>query len=242
MPCNRAADSTRVPKHVQDELFRTNEFFDPRDLVQVKYEMLRRAQVEGLPISQAAEGFGFSRPAYYHALEAFQAHGLPGLIRKRPGPKRAHKFPRKSLTTSNNSAPTPSFRWPRWWRRSARSFVSWSIPAASSELWNGDEKKGDEEFLRWRAAGFGEVDDTLRGTPPPDPGRTEGGGWGRALLLRRGLVAWMQAWPSDESTGQEATTPAEPSAAATTLPAGLCGEITRVLVNMILDQGKELAS
>lgn len=80
------------PEAVQDELFRTNEFFDPHDLVQVKYEMLRRAQVEGMPISQAAEGFGFSRPAYYHALVAFQAHGLPGLIRKRSGPKRAHKL------------------------------------------------------------------------------------------------------------------------------------------------------
>jgi transposase len=80
------------PQDVQDELFRTNEFFDPRDLVQVKYEMLRRAQVEGLPISQAAQAFGFSRPAYYHAQEAFQANGLPGLIRRRPGPKRAHKL------------------------------------------------------------------------------------------------------------------------------------------------------
>lgn len=80
------------PQDVQDELFRTNEFFDPRDLVQVKYEMLRRAQVEGLPIAQAAERFGFSRPAYYHALEALQTQGLPGLIRKRPGPKRAHKL------------------------------------------------------------------------------------------------------------------------------------------------------
>jgi transposase len=80
------------PQDVQDELFRTNEFFDPRDLVQVKYEMLRRAQVEGLPISRAAEGFGLSRPAYYHALEAFQANGLPGLIRRPPGPRRAHKL------------------------------------------------------------------------------------------------------------------------------------------------------
>jgi transposase len=80
------------PQNVQDELFRTNEFFDPRDLVQVKYEMLRRALVEGLPIAQAAERFGFSRPAYYHALEALQTHGLPGLIRKRPGPNRAHKL------------------------------------------------------------------------------------------------------------------------------------------------------
>jgi len=80
------------PQDVQDDLFRINEFFDPHDLVQVKYEMLRRAQVEGLAIAQAAERFGFSRPAYYHALEAFQARGLPGLIRKRPGPKRAHKL------------------------------------------------------------------------------------------------------------------------------------------------------
>jgi transposase len=80
------------PQAVQDELFHTNEFFDPRDLVQVKYEMLRRALVEGLPIAQAAERFGFSRPAYYHALQALQTHGLPGLIRKRPGPKRSHKL------------------------------------------------------------------------------------------------------------------------------------------------------
>jgi transposase len=80
------------PEAVQDETFRTNEFFDPRDIVQVKYEMLRRAQVDGLPVSQAAEKFGLSRPAYYHALETFQANGLPGLIRKRSGPKKAHKL------------------------------------------------------------------------------------------------------------------------------------------------------
>ncbi len=66
-----------------------------------------------------------------------------------------------------------------------------------------------------------------------------GSGWGRALLRRRGLMAWMQAWPSDKETGPEATGPAEPSTPATALPAGLCGEITRILVNMILDQTKE---
>jgi len=35
------------PEKVSDEAFATNEFFDPRDLVQVKYEMLRRVQVDG---------------------------------------------------------------------------------------------------------------------------------------------------------------------------------------------------
>ena len=34
---------------VNDELFRDSEFFDPRDLVQVKYEMLRRVQKRRAP-------------------------------------------------------------------------------------------------------------------------------------------------------------------------------------------------
>jgi hypothetical protein len=67
----------------------------------------------------------------------------------------------------------------------------------------------------------------------------EGRGWGRALLLRRGLVAWMQAWPSDESGVQAAPKSAEPAAPAPTLPADLGSAITQVLVNMILDQAKE---
>lgn len=80
------------PDDVQDELFRTNEFFDPRDLVQVKYEMLRRAQVDGMSVAQAAALFGFSRPVFYHAQDALEEAGLPGLIRKRPGPRHAHKL------------------------------------------------------------------------------------------------------------------------------------------------------
>jgi hypothetical protein len=35
------------PEQVTDELFLTHEFFDPRNLVQVKYETLRRVQGEG---------------------------------------------------------------------------------------------------------------------------------------------------------------------------------------------------
>ena len=46
------------PENVRDERFQANDFFDPNDLVQVKYEMLRRVQVDGLPIAQAADRFG----------------------------------------------------------------------------------------------------------------------------------------------------------------------------------------
>lgn len=77
---------------VRDEGFLSHEFFDPRDLVQVKYEMLRRVRIDGESISQAARDFGFSRTAFYQARSLLEQQGLPGLIPKRPGPKGAHKL------------------------------------------------------------------------------------------------------------------------------------------------------
>src|SRR5215469_7428127 len=69
------------PEQVTDQLFLTNEFFDPRDLVQVKYEMLRRVQSDGQPVSRAAAALGFSRPSFYQAQATFQQGGLPALQR-----------------------------------------------------------------------------------------------------------------------------------------------------------------
>ena len=80
------------PQTVTDELFGNGEFFDARDLVQVKYEMLRRVQKEGHSISAAAAGFGFSRPSFYQAQAAFQQAGLAGLVPRKRGPKAAHKL------------------------------------------------------------------------------------------------------------------------------------------------------
>jgi transposase len=80
------------PQDVTDALFRTHEFFDPRDLVQVKYEMLRRVHIEGHSVVAAAAAFGFSRTAFYQAQAAYRRHGMPGLIPRRPGPRHAHKL------------------------------------------------------------------------------------------------------------------------------------------------------
>jgi transposase len=80
------------PEGVIDALFQDSDFFDRRDLVQVKYEMLRRVQKDGQSVADASRGFGFSRVAFYQALHAFQQGGLPGLVRKRPGPRGAHKL------------------------------------------------------------------------------------------------------------------------------------------------------
>jgi transposase len=81
------------PQTVRDLAFAgENPFFDPNDLVQVKYEMLRRVREEGQRVSEASAAFGFSRPSFYQAQAAFRESGLPGLVPERPGPKRAHKL------------------------------------------------------------------------------------------------------------------------------------------------------
>lgn len=81
------------PQTVHDPTFTSdNPFFDANDLVQVKYEMLRRVRQEGQRVSQASGAFGFSRPSFYQAQAAFEESGLPGLVPRRPGPRRAHKL------------------------------------------------------------------------------------------------------------------------------------------------------
>ena len=81
------------PEKVTDPVFISGkDFFDARDLAQVKYEMLRRVRKDGQSVVQTAAAFGFSRPSYYRAQQAFETEGLPGLVRERPGPRRGHKL------------------------------------------------------------------------------------------------------------------------------------------------------
>jgi transposase len=80
------------PDSVSDILFKENPFFDPKDLLQVRYEMLRRHSVEGVSIVDVATNFGVSRPTVYQAQSAFQQAGLIGLLPKHRGPKEGHKL------------------------------------------------------------------------------------------------------------------------------------------------------
>jgi transposase len=81
-----------APEKVRDPKFREGDFFDPRDAVQVKYEMLRRVSVEKASVTDASDEYGVSRPTYYQAKADFEEAGIAGLVPKKRGPRGPHKI------------------------------------------------------------------------------------------------------------------------------------------------------
>ncbi len=97
------------PDQVRDPLFTTGSaFFDPRDLVQVKYELLRRVRVEGDSVSHATSLFALSRPTFYAAQAAWERAGLVGLLPEPTGPRHAHKLTEDILALLRPRASTMS--------------------------------------------------------------------------------------------------------------------------------------
>src|SRR6185369_11965892 len=88
---NPAAEKVRDPK------FREHDFFDPRDLVQVKYELLRRVSLEHASVTAATAEYGVSRPTYYQAKVNFATTGIAGLVPRRRGPRGPHKLQGEAL-------------------------------------------------------------------------------------------------------------------------------------------------
>jgi len=80
------------PETVAFPLFHRSDFFDPDDLVQVKYEMLRQVHADKRSVSESADAFGLSRPSFYQAQAALQKDGLFGLIPHKRGPQGGHKL------------------------------------------------------------------------------------------------------------------------------------------------------
>lgn len=81
-----------APEKVGDPKFQQSEFFDPRDIVQVKYEMLRRVVVEHASVTDTTEEYGVSRPTYYETKATFDTSGIAGLVPKKRGPRGPHKL------------------------------------------------------------------------------------------------------------------------------------------------------
>lgn len=79
------------PEKVTAELFASDPFFDPEDRAQVKYEMLRRREVETAPLEVTCNEFGFTRESYRHILERFRSQGMGGLFERKRGRKKPLK-------------------------------------------------------------------------------------------------------------------------------------------------------
>lgn len=82
----------KQPGKVKEPLFQSNSFFDPNDLAQVKYEMVRQVTHEGKSVSESSAAFGMSRPSFYQAKEVLESEGMLGLAPKKTGPKTRHKL------------------------------------------------------------------------------------------------------------------------------------------------------
>ena len=109
---------------VRDRMFRETSFFDPQDLPQVKYEMLRQGQHDALPISRVAARFGFSRPAFYKAQRDFTREGLAGLLPQRRGPKGGYKLtPEIVAFAEQTRVLNPSLRLPELLRQLQKKFA-----------------------------------------------------------------------------------------------------------------------
>ncbi len=67
-------------ERVTHPLFETLDFFDPLDLPQVRYEMLRAARVEGCSVVHACRLLGFSREYFYRLERAFTKRGYVALL------------------------------------------------------------------------------------------------------------------------------------------------------------------
>lgn len=81
-----------VPEKVGDPKFQDGGFFDPRDIVQVKYEMLRRVSVDKVSVTEVSDEYGVSRPTFYQARVDFEDAGLAGLVPRKRGPRGPHKL------------------------------------------------------------------------------------------------------------------------------------------------------
>lgn len=87
-------NGTFNPRHdkVTAACFKSGIFFDTKDLIQVKYELLRSIASGECSITQASEQFGLSRESIYKNKAAYETGGLQALLPKKTGPKGAHKL------------------------------------------------------------------------------------------------------------------------------------------------------
>lgn len=122
-----------APEKVRDPKFQEGGFFDPSDIVQVKYEMLRRASVEKASVTEVSEEYGIrGRPTIRPRRISTKA-ALPDSYPGSEVPAAHTRSRAKSRRSSGRRFPLAN-RYARasWRSRSRRSSASMSIQERSN--------------------------------------------------------------------------------------------------------------
>ena len=239
-PLKRHGTLNPHPNAVTDPLFQTGDFFDRDDIVQVKYEMLRRVTVDKQSVTQSATAFGFSRPTYYQAEADFQRDGLFGLLPEKRGPRRGHKLTPEVLDFRYTTPGKRSFAAPSGLGCCHPGTVR--CECSSTEYRRRTEAAGKKKTSLNPAAGACKTAPEILISAYEDLRQAAEGsssrGLGMAIFLGQGMVAWMLACSRVGSTNPDnarrCQTPAAP------LPNELRGEIVLVLATMALKQAPEV--
>ena len=198
------------PDRVEDELFMGSDFFDARDAVQVKYEMLRRVKVDGRPVARAATDFGFSRPSFYKAQSGFERAGMSGLLPAKKGPRRGHKLSGAVMEfLAQEIAAEPSLSTRDLVRRVREQFDVEVHPRSIARALARGQKKNDVSGSRVSQPGGVSQEplmqryEQLRVAVMESP-RRPGAGLGESVVVRRGLAAWLDCSEAEVSVAAHA--------------------------------------
>ena len=206
-----AADGTLnpAPEKVGDPKFQEDGFFDPRDVVQVKYEMLRRVSVDRLSVTEASDEYGVSRPTFYQAKAGFEDAGLAGLMPGKRGPRGPHKLQgevlaflreqvnsRRSCPGPRTDEPYPDKVRPRCPPQNDRTGARCKncVTSAGGSLHCAMQSLATERYEMLRAA--------ILGAALPPEARS-----GLTILLQRGMWAWVRAISQAPGDCPSAATP-----------------------------------
>lgn len=79
-------------ERVLADLFRDSSFYDPDDLLQVRYEAVRAARQGRSSRAETARDHGLSRHTLHRLERRFVEQGLAGLVPRKRGPRGSHKI------------------------------------------------------------------------------------------------------------------------------------------------------
>jgi len=77
---------------VTEQRFVDDDFYDPKDLAQVKYEMLRAVRESQENVEEITVRFGFSRAGFYKIKKSFEKEGISAFVSNKTGPRNAWKL------------------------------------------------------------------------------------------------------------------------------------------------------